>query len=71
MLKKILSIFSAVAVVATADASVKLQCGKPDGYKTVAKAQLLGSEGKVEESPWVTVELAGDEMGRGKREEGI
>ncbi len=49
MLKKVLSIFSAVAFVATADASVKLQRGKPDGYKTVGKAQWLGSNGKLEE----------------------
>ena len=57
MLKKILSIFSAVAVVATANASVQLQRGKPDGYKTVAKAQLLGSEGKLEEGRAFIAEL--------------
>ena len=57
MLKKILSIFSVVALVATADASVKLQRGKPDGYKTVGKAQWLGSNGKLEEGRAFIAEL--------------
>jgi hypothetical protein len=57
MLKKILSIFSVFALVATADASVKLQRGKPDGYKTVGKAQWLGSNGKLEEGRALIAEL--------------
>ena len=57
MLKKFLSIFSVVALVATADASVKLQRGKPDGYKTVGKAQWLGSNGKLEEGRAFIAEL--------------
>ncbi len=57
MLKKILSIFSVVALAVTADASVKLQRGKPDGYKTVGKAQWLGSNGKLEEGRAFIAEL--------------
>ena len=49
MLRKSLAVFFAVAVAATANSSVQLQRGKPDGYETVRDAQSFGAEGKLEE----------------------
>ena len=57
MLRKLLAVFFAVAVAATANSSVQLQRGKPDGYKTVAHAQWLGSSGKLEEGRAFIAEL--------------
>lgn len=57
MLRKSLAVFFAVAVAATANSAVQLQRGKPDGYKTVAHAQWLGSSGKLEEGRAFIAEL--------------
>ena len=57
MLRKSLAVFFAVAVAATANSAVQLQRGKPDGYKTVAHAQWLGSAGKLEEGRAFIAEL--------------
>ncbi len=45
------------AAAATANSAVQLQRGKPDGYKTVARAQWLGSSGKLEEGRAFIAEL--------------
>ena len=57
MLRKSLAVFFAVAVAATANSAVQLQRGKPDGYKTVARAQWLGSSGRLEEGRAFIAEL--------------
>ena len=57
MLRKSLAVFFAVAVAAMANSAVQLQRGKPDGYKTVAHAQWLGSSGKLEEGRAFIAEL--------------
>ena len=57
MLRKSLAVFFAVAVATTANSAVQLQRGKPDGYKTVAHAQRLGSSGKLEEGRAFIAEL--------------
>ncbi|MBQ4471098.1 MAG: hypothetical protein II946_02100, partial [Kiritimatiellae bacterium] len=57
MLRKSLAVFFAVAVAATANSAVQLQRGKPDGYKTVAHAQWIGSSGKLEEGRAFIAEL--------------
>ena len=57
MLRKSLAVFFAVAVAVTANSAVQLQRGKPDGYKTVAHAQWLGSSGKLEEGRAFIAEL--------------
>jgi len=49
MLRKSLAVFFAVAVAATANSSVQLSRGKPDGYKTVRHAHWLGAAAKLEE----------------------
>ncbi|MBQ2623705.1 MAG: hypothetical protein IJG18_01250 [Kiritimatiellae bacterium] len=52
-----MAVFFAVAVAATANSAVQLQRGKPDGYKTVAHAQWIGSSGKLEEGRAFIAEL--------------
>ena len=57
MLRKSLAVFFAVAVAATANSSVQLQRGKPDGYETVRDAQSFGAAGKLEEGRAFIAEL--------------
>ena len=51
------ALFACAALAATANSSVQLQRGKPDGYKTVAHAQWLGSADKLEEGRAFIAEL--------------
>jgi hypothetical protein len=52
-----LPFFFVAFISATANSSVCLQSGKPDGFKDVRKAQMLGSAGKFDEGRAFIAEL--------------